>query len=1226
AVFTQAPDSAIKTGGSLKINPGVTLNAANTLYEISKDWINLGRFNPQSSKVALISPEEARVIGSNIFYDFSITVPGKIVRFDSESTQAIIGTLTLKGEYGKLLALQSLDPPKQWKINPQGQTDIQYTLISDSVNIRGPPLKALYSSSAGNLNHWDLDPYWTGQGPTANWSDPDNWDTDRYWVGGAGTWDASTTTNWSATSGGAGGASVPGATDNVYFDSSSGTGTATVAAAVNIAGFSFAAANITINLNANTFTATSFSQSAGTFSGSTNSITISGNFTLSAGTFTSTSGTLSVGGDWSHTGGKFTHNSGTVDFTKASGTQAVGFGADAFYNLTHSGAGTLQLVDNLSLSNGATLTNSAGTLTLWDGSIILPLDTANAGSSIKLEFPSPGTLNIHLEDTANWSFYKFDIPKDKTVNIIPPNISWAFLDGSGFIPASELKPIQQNPVNPDSYGNYPTLKITVTGPDTTKIDGRLVFPGRVIIENPNGIDIGPGAQIEIPSLILSTLEILTANFVNQRYDFARLGNSPAGFIYNQGRIKGDNIVILANAVNNSGVIEASGAITIVSGDRARVSYDNLGFPEVKIDAYTRAAPVDFGGEPVISAITNSGRLSSAQVNVDAEISPGIFTNGVNHFGVIKATAAANANRPLIRVFSNENIRISGSLDAYSARAGPFARDGPSQIGVDNIDIASQNSIAVAQNLRTNGSARFSAGKDIFVLAALTVDSGDLNLLADADLDGVGAFKQAQGTFITAKDITIQSSGESTLANINASGDLILKQAGAAAVFTQAPDSAIKTGGSLKINPGVTLNAANTLYEISKNWINLGNFNPQSSKVALISPEEARVIGSNIFYDFSVTVPGKIVRFDSENTQAIIGTLTLKGEYGKLLVLQSLDPPKLWKINPQGQTDIQYTLVSDSVNIRGPPLKAEHSSSAGNLANFDLDLYWTGLGPTSFWSDPNNWDTGTLPTQFDTVTFNGLPYTVTIDRDVTVTNFIATTPGTTFIFKPGTLTTILGLFKIQGAYGEGHIKLLSQTDGEQWFINPKGPRDLSYVWVKDSYNLDPVEMAMTFSTNRGNNYNWDANITWNGGTGAWATNANWVGGTAPGTGDVAVFDSTSTVNCSIGANVSVAGISINSGYTGTITQTSTYTITIGSSGFSQAAGTFTGGSGAITDSGNFTLSSGAFTSTSGTLSVAGDWSHTGGTFTHNSGTVDFTKASGTQAVGFGPDAFYNLTHS
>ncbi len=49
----------------------------------------------------------------------------------------------------------------------------------------------------------------------------------RYWVGGTGTWN-NTTTHWSTTSGGSGGASVPTSSDNVIFDSNSGSADYTV--------------------------------------------------------------------------------------------------------------------------------------------------------------------------------------------------------------------------------------------------------------------------------------------------------------------------------------------------------------------------------------------------------------------------------------------------------------------------------------------------------------------------------------------------------------------------------------------------------------------------------------------------------------------------------------------------------------------------------------------------------------------------------------------------------------------------------------------------------------------------------------------------------------------------------------------------------------------------------------------------------------------------------------
>ena len=65
----------------------------------------------------------------------------------------------------------------------------------------------------------------------------------RYWVGGTATWDATVGTKWALTSGGAGGQTVPGASDDVFFDAASGAVTCTWSAtsatvlSINCTGF-----------------------------------------------------------------------------------------------------------------------------------------------------------------------------------------------------------------------------------------------------------------------------------------------------------------------------------------------------------------------------------------------------------------------------------------------------------------------------------------------------------------------------------------------------------------------------------------------------------------------------------------------------------------------------------------------------------------------------------------------------------------------------------------------------------------------------------------------------------------------------------------------------------------------------------------------------------------------------------------------------------------------------
>ncbi len=135
------------------------------------------------------------------------------------------------------------------------------------------------------------------------------------------------------------------------------------------------------------------------------------------------------------------------------------------------------------------------------------------------------------------------------------------------------------------------------------------------------------------------------------------------------------------------------------------------------------------------------------------------------------------------------------------------------------------------------------------------------------------------------------------------------------------------------------------------------------------------------------------------------------------------------------------------------------------------------------------------------------------------------------------------------------------------------------------------------------------ITWTGlaGDGLWSTAGNWTNNTVPGASDIAIFGTMCTgVACNVATTgaTSVKGIILQSGYTGTFTQSAGHTLTVGTSGWTQAGGTFAGGNSAITIGASISLTGGTFTSTSGTLQVLTNWTSVGATFNHNSGTVAF----------------------
>ncbi len=154
----------------------------------------------------------------------------------------------------------------------------------------------------------------------------------------------------------------------------------------------------------------------------------------------------------------------------------------------------------------------------------------------------------------------------------------------------------------------------------------------------------------------------------------------------------------------------------------------------------------------------------------------------------------------------------------------------------------------------------------------------------------------------------------------------------------------------------------------------------------------------------------------------------------------------------------------------------------------------------------------------------------------------------------------------------------------------------------------------------------ANRYWVGGSDGANVNdtANWAsadpasctggGASVPSGSDIAIFDPDCDNGATIDLNWSVAGININSGYTGTVTQSTTRTLTVGSSNYTQAGGTFAGGDSTIDINGSWALSGGVFTSTSGIMTITTNFTVTNSpTFSANGGTITFDGGGGSAST-------------
>jgi hypothetical protein len=80
-----------------------------------------------------------------------------------------------------------------------------------------------------------------------------------------------------------------------------------------------------------------------------------------------------------------------------------------------------------------------------------------------------------------------------------------------------------------------------------------------------------------------------------------------------------------------------------------------------------------------------------------------------------------------------------------------------------------------------------------------------------------------------------------------------------------------------------------------------------------------------------------------------------------------------------------------------------------------------------------------------------------------------TAADTLTFQAGSTQTVLGTLTLQGA-ADNRLALRSSTDGTPWKINPRGPRSVSFVDVKDSSDLG-AKLTAASSNNSGGNTNW-----------------------------------------------------------------------------------------------------------------------------------------------------------
>ena len=216
----------------------------------------------------------------------------------------------------------------------------------------------------------------------------------------------------------------------------------------------------------------------------------------------------------------------------------------------------------------------------------------------------------------------------------------------------------------------------VTGNFRSEIAGRLTANGQIMLVNPNGILFTPTAQVNVGSLLATTLDITDTDFMANMLRLHQVPGKPLATVENQGLITvqdGGFAALVAPGVRNSGVINAiGGSIALASGTAATLDFYGDGMLQVAVDGAVADQVVGADGQSLSSLITNTGtlRANGGVVTLTARAAANAVNSVINMEGIIEARSIDNRNGVIVLDGGDTGkVSVTGLLDASGTQPG-----------------------------------------------------------------------------------------------------------------------------------------------------------------------------------------------------------------------------------------------------------------------------------------------------------------------------------------------------------------------------------------------------------------------------------------------------------------------------------------------------------------------------------------------------------------------------
>ena len=265
----------------------------------------------------------------------------------------------------------------------------------------------------------------------------------------------------------------------------------------------------------------------------------------------------------------------------------------------------------------------------------------------------------------------------------------------------------------------------------SRILGNLEAEGQVYLINQNGFLFGPNANVDVNTLIASTLDIDKRIFedVGLVGAIKESGNLPAFEAGgDMGPIEisegaslssrdGGGIIILAPKIVNRGRIETPGGQAILAASYDKVYLASSNNPDLR----GLLVEVQTGGD-----VSNLGEIIAERGNIS------LLGLAVNQRGLVRATTSATLNGS-IHLFSRDNVVISGSGDNIfpeATRSGTLTVGGRVEVLLDS---DSANEKAPDSQLQPRSRIELTGGRiRIESDARITAPSGNVEIKAGSN--------------------------------------------------------------------------------------------------------------------------------------------------------------------------------------------------------------------------------------------------------------------------------------------------------------------------------------------------------------------------------------------------------------------------------------------------------------------------------------------------------------